>query len=157
MALIYFLRMDWHEAAAVAKFFASAFFVLTALTAKALKHRMGQAIAVGLSLSMIGDMLLLNSSENFFLLGLGSFLLAHVAYIIAFATHGQNLRWSVAAVIPIAALYRGRCVSNLSVGTALVLCRPAMFRFCGGECLRAGRNQEARPAILTDYCKVQHP
>jgi uncharacterized membrane protein YhhN len=49
-------------------------------------------------------MFLLGESRALFLAGLVSFLLAHVAYIIAFSFHGLNDRWSFAAVLPITAV-----------------------------------------------------
>ncbi len=49
---------------------------------------------------MWGDLFLIGASRLFFLLGLVSFLLAHVAYITAFVSVGQDRRWVVAAAVP---------------------------------------------------------
>jgi uncharacterized membrane protein YhhN len=46
---------------------------------------MGWWVAAGLALSLAGDVALLGSSKRAFLAGLVLFLLAHVAYIVAFA------------------------------------------------------------------------
>ena len=46
-------------------------------------------------------MFLTSSSQQAFLLGLGSFLLAHVAYITAFTVKGLNYRWAAVATIPV--------------------------------------------------------
>jgi uncharacterized membrane protein YhhN len=48
-------------------------------------------VAAGLVASLAGDAVLLAESELAFLLGLGLFLVAHLTYIAAFATHGA---WS---------------------------------------------------------------
>jgi uncharacterized membrane protein YhhN len=44
----------------------------------------GKCVAVGIWLSLIGDVALLWASKTPFLIGLGAFLLAHLAYVIAF-------------------------------------------------------------------------
>ena len=49
-------------------------------------------------------MLLLGTSRQFFLAGLVSFLLGHVAYIAAFSVHGLNDRWTLFALLPIAVI-----------------------------------------------------
>ena len=41
-------------------------------------------IAAGIALSVIGDVALLGNSDRAFMVGLGAFLLAHVAYVIGF-------------------------------------------------------------------------
>jgi uncharacterized membrane protein YhhN len=48
-------------------------------------------IVVGLALGVVGDIALL--SERGFLLGLGAFLLGHIAYVIAFATVLPPTQW----------------------------------------------------------------
>ena len=65
---------------------------------------MERIVIAGLVLSWFGDMFLLGESQALFLAGLVSFLLAHVAYVIAFSFHGLNERWSIAALVPIAAV-----------------------------------------------------
>jgi len=101
MALVYFLRVEWLTLAFAAKLLASLGFIATAISAGALRHRYGQVILAGLLLSLGGDMFLTNTSQQAFLLGLGSFLLAHIAYIIAFTIKGLNFRWAVVAAIPV--------------------------------------------------------
>ena len=49
------------------------------------RRRRTQVVLAGLALSALGDALLLSSRERTFLLGIASFLLAHVAYAVAFA------------------------------------------------------------------------
>lgn len=104
MALVYFLRVDWPLFAAGAKLVASTGFLATAISVGALKHRFGQAIFAGLALSFFGDLFLIGMSERAFLFGLGSFLLAHIAYIAAFAIYGYDRKWALVAAIPIIAI-----------------------------------------------------
>lgn len=101
MALVYFLRVEWLTLAFVAKLAASLGFIATAISVGALQQRYGQVILAGLLLSLCGDMFLTNASQQAFLLGLGSFLLAHVAYITAFTIKGLNYRWAAVAAIPV--------------------------------------------------------
>jgi len=49
-------------------------------------------------------MFLLGTSRQLFLAGLVSFLLAHIAYVIAFSIHGLNDKWSLTAFVPVAAI-----------------------------------------------------
>ncbi len=48
-------------------------------------------VAVGISFSLVGDLALLGNSNTHFLVGVGGFLLAHVAYIAAFVS---KIVWS---------------------------------------------------------------
>ncbi len=76
---------------APAKVIASAGFVALALQQGALDSGFGMAILVGLVLSLIGDGLLIGTAPKWFLLGLGVFLGAHIAYIVAFALAGLHV------------------------------------------------------------------
>ena len=87
-------------AAAAAKVVASSSFLATAVSVGALRHRFGRVVFAGLVLSMAGDLFLIGQSQRFFLFGLCSFLLAHIAYITAFVSHGQDRRWVLAAAVP---------------------------------------------------------
>lgn len=104
MALVYFLRVEWPLLAAGAKIIASTGFLATAISVGALSHRFGQTIFAGLLLSLFGDLFLIGISEQAFVLGLGFFLLAHIAYIVAFVTFGTDRKWAIAAAIPISAI-----------------------------------------------------
>jgi len=101
MALVYFLRIDSLSLAAGAKVIASTGFLATAISVGALQHRYGRILFIGLVLSFAGDMLLISVSQGQFLLGLGSFLLAHLAYITAFTTLGINRKWALFSAIPV--------------------------------------------------------
>lgn len=46
--------------------------------------RHGLLVLIALSLSLVGDLLLLNSGKSFFLTGLGCFLVAHLFYVVSF-------------------------------------------------------------------------
>lgn len=79
----------WTEAArarwrAPLKVTASTGFIIVALGAGALDDTYGRWILVGLGLSWIGDAALLGRSDRAFLVGLGAFLLGHLAYVTAF-------------------------------------------------------------------------
>ena len=45
-------------------------------------------VDAGIALSVVGDVALLGASKRAFLVGLGAFLLAHLAYVVAFARRG---------------------------------------------------------------------
>lgn len=72
-----------------------------AVFAGALASRYGILILVGLLLSWFGDAFLIGTSRHWFLLGLASFLLAHIAYIAAFITAGIERRWTLGAALPV--------------------------------------------------------
>ena len=103
VALVAFQLLDYDVAAASAKLIASTTFVAVAIQAGALHSRYGQLILLGLVFSWFGDMLLVGQARSFFLLGLGSFLFAHIAYIAAFIIKGVNARYIAVATLPVAA------------------------------------------------------
>jgi uncharacterized membrane protein YhhN len=70
---------------AAGKPFASLGFIVAAVGFGAVESRYGNIILVGLILGAIGDVCLLGSAKKYFIAGLVSFLLGHVAYVIAFA------------------------------------------------------------------------
>ena len=70
------------------KMAASTVFVLFAVYLDALESVHGQALMVALLCSWIGDLLLLPSKGKWFLYGLVSFLLAHIAFALCFIQRG---------------------------------------------------------------------
>ena len=104
MALVYFQRMGWPQLAVAAKLAASLGYLATAISAGCLRQRVGQIVFAGLVLSFIGDLLLIGLSQRNFLLGLMSFLLAHIAYVTAFVTAGLDRKWVLRAAVPIIAI-----------------------------------------------------
>jgi uncharacterized membrane protein YhhN len=90
--------------AAPAKLIASCGFIAVALLSDARRSRYGRIILAGLVFSWFGDMFLLGDSEGLFLAGLVSFLVAHIAYILAFSTYGLSDRWCFAALLPVAVI-----------------------------------------------------
>lgn len=72
----------------VAKPLASTGLLVLALEHGALETGYGVAVFTGLSLSWLGDGLLLFRGQRAFVAGLGAFLLAHLAYGVAFAAGG---------------------------------------------------------------------
>jgi len=86
VALIFLLAAERKKDIAkriVYKVIASTGFILTAISGGAFETRYGVIILIGLALSWLGDVFLLWRTQGVFLAGLVSFLLAHVAYIIA--------------------------------------------------------------------------
>jgi uncharacterized membrane protein YhhN len=101
LALIVSNLADANTMAIASKLLASTAFLATAVVAGAFNSRYGKLLFVGLVLSWLGDTFLLGTTDRMFLFGLASFLLAHVAYVIAFATRGINIKWALATIIPI--------------------------------------------------------
>jgi uncharacterized membrane protein YhhN len=89
--------VPWLRAAG--KLGASAAFVGLAL-ALGVGGPLGQGILAGLALSAVGDALLLSARQPAFLAGLVAFLLAHVAYAVAFASASRP---SLLALVGVAA------------------------------------------------------
>jgi uncharacterized membrane protein YhhN len=64
-------------------------------------------VVVGLFLSLSGDIALMFQSPKAFLLGLGLFLLAHIAYTAVFALLGRFSAWDVISVAILSAVGMG--------------------------------------------------
>ena len=96
--LLFGEHRDSSTVKAVAKPLASAGFIGLGLAAGAAGSPYGRAVLVALALSWIGDVCLLSRQSRPFLLGLAAFLLAHVAFAVAFVIYSQELAWSLAAL-----------------------------------------------------------
>ena len=107
VVLVAALLRDQQLIAAGAKLVASSAFVALAVYSGALASRYGALILAGLVLSWFGDAFLIGTSQHWFLLGLASFLLAHVAYITAFMTAGIERHWMLGAALPVAFIAAG--------------------------------------------------
>lgn len=105
--LVTALSFDNQATAAAAKLAASSAFVLTAISAGALASGYGSVVLAGLVLSWFGDAFLIGTSQRWFLLGLASFLLAHIAYVTAFVNLGVARRWILTAFLPVLAIATG--------------------------------------------------
>ncbi len=105
--LVAALLFDQVALAAVAKLAASSAFVLLAIACGALASRYGILVLSGLVLSWFGDAFLIGTSQYWFLLGLVSFLVAHIAYVAAFVTAGTERRAMLIAAVPIAMIAAG--------------------------------------------------
>ena len=105
--LVASLLLDQRVIAAGAKLVASSAFVSLAVCAGALSSRYGLLILAGLVASWLGDAFLIGMARHWFLLGLVSFLLAHVAYLAAFITAGIERRWTLGAALPVAFVAAG--------------------------------------------------
>ena len=84
-ALVWAEWRDRRAARAIFKIAASTAFVLVAWHLGAADSLYGRLILAALVLSWAGDVLLLSASSRLFLAGIGSFLMAHVAFAVAFA------------------------------------------------------------------------
>jgi uncharacterized membrane protein YhhN len=83
---------------------ASCGFLAVALAAGAWESGYGRAIFCGLVLSWLGDVLLIpRAAPRVFLCGVGSFLLGHVAYAVAFLSRGLDAGVFVIAALAAAA------------------------------------------------------
>ena len=80
-----------HYVAGFFKMFASTGFILLCVQAGGINSAYGLVILAGLILSWWGDLFLISKSAPIFMIGLVAFLLAHVAYCIAFVLHGIAL------------------------------------------------------------------
>ncbi|MCB9662741.1 MAG: lysoplasmalogenase [Alphaproteobacteria bacterium] len=80
----------------------------------------------GLLLSALGDALLLADDKRVFLAGLVAFLLAHVAYAVAYALLGPALPWVAAGAVGMLALGVG---VDRWLGTAAGRLRPAVLAY----------------------------
>ncbi len=82
----------------VAKPIASAAFIVAALLGGAANGPMfSTLIVVGLVLGAVGDVALLGASSRAFLVGLGAFLLGHLAYVVAMASALPLAAWPASA------------------------------------------------------------
>ncbi len=78
---------------------ASTAFVLLALSLHATDSTYGQIVLVALALSWMGDVCLLSERSTLFLSGLALFLLAHIAFSVAFASGALNVPAGVAGLV----------------------------------------------------------
>lgn len=90
-------RLESRRGIWVFKPLASIGFVGTALSAGALESPYGRWVLLALVLSWLGDVLLIPRSPAAFRVGIGSFLLGHVAYVAAFLARGIDLGWTAIA------------------------------------------------------------
>lgn len=112
LVLVDTLLIGMNIVAASAKVIASAGFLAVAILGGALQSTYGKVLLSGLALSFAGDVFLIGDTQLAFLAGLGAFLLAHLAYVAAFAVNGINLRWLASAALP---------VTGLAIGIAMWL------------------------------------
>ena len=102
LALVVSNLVDARAIAIPSKLLASTAFLATAVVAGAFKSRYGRLLFAGLVMSWFGDAFLLGTTDKMFLFGLAAFLLAHVAYVIAFVARGVNIKWCLVTLVPIA-------------------------------------------------------
>jgi len=103
VAVLVWSEGSGNRARQAAKPAASACFVAVALLAGATDSAYGWWVLAALVLSAVGDVTLLWRSSTLFLVGLGSFLVGHLAYVAAFAARGIDRGPAVLAVVALAA------------------------------------------------------
>lgn len=86
----------------VGKPLASAGFIVAAIGFGAFESRYGGIVFVGLVLGAVGDVCLLGAGRAHFLAGLISFLLGHIAYVVAFTSLGVSPRSTFLSAVAIA-------------------------------------------------------
>ena len=101
-ALVMLRMLGLIAVAGAAKLVASCAFLVVASTSGAFDSRYGRIVFAGLVCSWFGDIFLLGEGKAFFLAGLASFLLAHLAYVVAFSIYGLNDKWTLGAFLPVA-------------------------------------------------------
>ena len=106
-ALVAFNLWGLHGPGVWAKMTASTGFICVAVSVGAHRWTYGRIMLAGLFLSWWGDWFLTRSGDTGFLLGLVSFLSAHVMYCIAFGVRGIRWQWSLAALPVVAAVTGG--------------------------------------------------
>jgi uncharacterized membrane protein YhhN len=89
---------------AVSKPFASLGFIVAAIGFGALESRYGNIVLGGLILGAIGDVCLLGKAKGAFIAGLVSFLLGHVAYVVAFSSLPLSTPQALIAAVVMAAI-----------------------------------------------------
>ena len=145
----------WKPVQAPLKLAASAAFVLTALAAGATDNDYGRLVLAALLLGALGDALLLSRQTLFFLAGLGSFLVAHAVYAVAFLLQPQAMAWLLGGAVAMAVVAavvlrwlwpRLRTVYQLAV-PAYVLAIGAMVASALGMAAATGRYGIAAGAI----------
>jgi len=90
-----------------AKMIAATSFICLAISLGALKWNYGRVMVAGLFLSWWGDWFLAQGGDKYFLMGLVSFLLAHVMYCVGFGVRGLKWSWAGAALVPVVAMAAG--------------------------------------------------
>jgi uncharacterized membrane protein YhhN len=94
----------WARAERVAKPLSMVALAWLALTLGAADDATGRLVLVALAFSLAGDVFLLREGETDFFGGLISFLLAHIAYVLAFLTLDFRQWWALAGLLIAVAL-----------------------------------------------------
>ena len=90
---------QWARVERVAKPLVMVALAWLALTMGAAHDPVGRCVLVALVFSLTGDIFLLRESAPDFVGGLISFLLAHLAYVLAFLTLGFQQWWALAGIL----------------------------------------------------------
>jgi uncharacterized membrane protein YhhN len=107
VGLLVLLYGEWKDRPglrAIGKPLASLGFLVAAIGFGALDSQYGKIVLAGLILGALGDVFLLGHARQFFIGGLVSFLLGHVAYVVAFASLGIDAAAAAIAAIVMASV-----------------------------------------------------
>lgn len=85
----------WARVEQVAKPLVMVALAALALTMGAVDHTAGRLVLIALFFSLVGDIFLLRKAKVDFIGGLVAFLLAHLAYVLAFLALGFHLWWAL--------------------------------------------------------------
>ena len=93
------VRRQWVRVERVAKPLVIVVLAWLAVTMGATDHDVGRFLLVALGFSLVGDTFLLGSKPVDFSGGLAAFLVAHIAFVLAFFTLGVEPRWALAGLL----------------------------------------------------------
>ena len=94
----------WRPGRYVFKPLAACAFIWLALALGAAHSDYGRWILAALAFGMLGDLCLMFEKENAFLAGLGSFLVGHLVFAVAFAMFGSSYTGLAVSAAPVVAL-----------------------------------------------------
>ena len=103
-ALVFSEYRGWKIGKAMLKIAASTAFLTLAFQLNATASAYGQLILTALGFSWVGDVFLLSQKSRLFLLGLASFLLAHLVFAIAFASLSTDVTALVVGLVLMSSL-----------------------------------------------------
>ncbi len=81
-----------------------ALLVVVAATYSEVSSDIRSWLVIGAVFGLIGDIALLNDGETAFMVGLGAFLIGHLAYVAAAIETGWSTRWALGGLVATAAI-----------------------------------------------------
>lgn len=93
------VQRRWVRVERVAKPLVIVVLAWLAVTMGATDHDVGRFLLVALGFALVGDIFLLGTKAVDFSGGLVSFLVAHIAFVLAFLALGVELRWALVGLV----------------------------------------------------------